>query len=96
MYSIRRDPGLVRDGGAPYGPGPSPSETFQAEGVLDDLVEVPADDVPLVLARYAALRAWLLRSEAAARALVRHARSAAWEHLRATPPDWSERAVERR
>jgi hypothetical protein len=82
---------MIRDGGAGYTPGPVPSETYPAEGVLDDMVGADPDAIPLILARYAALRAWILEREGAPTALVRHARSAARAHLAATPAEWPER-----
>jgi hypothetical protein len=91
MYSIRRDPRGIRDGGARYGTRPVPAEPFEAAGVLDDLASAADEEVLLILARYAALRAWLLRRERAAPELVRHALSAAREHLAAAPAGWRER-----
>jgi hypothetical protein len=91
MYFHQRYTVSVRDG-APRYPAPSPSDAFPAAGVLDDLRTVPVPDLPLVLARYTALRSWLLRYGDAAPALVGHAGSAADAHLDGLPPDGDARA----
>jgi hypothetical protein len=91
MYFHQRYTVSVRDGASRYAV-PSPSDAFPAAGVLDDLRTVPEPDFPVVLARYTALRCWLLRDGDAAPALVGHAGSAAGAHLDGLTPDGDARA----
>jgi hypothetical protein len=78
----------VRERGGRYGEQPIPSERFPAEGVLEDLRHAPEHDLPLIVARYAALRAWMLaRGD---EAVAGHAVAAADTHLDAIGPDWTE------
>lgn len=73
----------VRDEGAAYGPHEVDRDAFPAARVLEDLPRAPGDEIPLVLARYAALRYWLLRREGSEPALTRHARKTARAYLAA-------------
>lgn len=93
MYTNRRYTGSVRDGTPRYGEGPVPTELYPAARVLDDLGHATDPDVPRILARYAALRAWLLGSGPAPTPESRHAASAALQHLGALAPDWPERPL---
>lgn len=83
MYGIRRTTAKVCDAAPPYG-GQSREDRYPADEVLDDL-PTAADGaaVARVLARYAALRHWLLRAEAAPSSLTTHAEAAARAHLAA-------------
>lgn len=91
MYSYKRFLSGVRDEHAYYGGGHRPREAFAAAGVLDDLAVAPAGEMELILARYAALRAWVLRAMGAEAALTDHAVDAAWRHLAVAPAEWTER-----
>lgn len=99
MYAHTRYTAGVRDGRAPYGEPAFPAEVFPGEEVLLDLPGAPRSELPLILARFAALRAWTLTATDAAPALVEHAATATREHLRALDPAWREgillRALER-
>lgn len=87
----------VRSPRARYGASPPEPDRYPAELVLRDLRRVGADaEVPLVLARYAVLRAWLLSTAASDSGLVEHARLTADAHLDASPADWPEAALLRR
>lgn len=94
MYPLNRLNRTVRDTRAHYGAGSPAPEQFPAELVLRDL---GSDDgevgAPLILARYAALRAWMLAGAAADPALLTHALAAAHAHVHTTPQDWPERAL---
>lgn len=79
----------VRDEPAAYGPHEVDDDPFPAARVLDDLKEASDEDVPRVLARYAALRSWQLRAAAADPGLVRHAAGTARGYLAVTG-DWPE------
>lgn len=89
----------VRAAGARYGQPAVPEEPFPGSGVLQDLSLAPDREVPLILARYAALRAWALRvgpwepGDPAEPAVVEHALSAARAHLAATAEHWPEAAL---
>ena len=80
----------VHDQPGAYGPYEVDAEAFPAAHVLHDLGRVPDADAPRVLARYAALRCWLLRG--ADRPLARHAAVAARRYLGAIE-DWREGAL---
>lgn len=75
----------VRDDTPPYGPHEVDADEFPAAAVLEDLARAPDEDVPGILARYAALRSWLLREAGADPVLVRHAAEAAALYLAAVP-----------
>ncbi|MDX1674658.1 MAG: hypothetical protein R3314_07690 [Longimicrobiales bacterium] len=69
----------VRDRPAAYGPHEVDADPFPAARVLDDLAHADEAGIPQVLARYAALRAWLIRHDDPG--LVRHARQTARAYL---------------
>lgn len=90
MYNIGRTMAAVRDSGPSYGPA---RDAFPAEPVLDDLpTAADADATARILARYAALRHWLLAARGAPAVQTDHAGSAAAAHLRALPAS-AERAL---
>ena len=74
----------IRDRQAPYGPHEIDDEAFPAARVLDDLTRCADAHVPAILARYAALRSWLLRDAGAAPELTDHADLNAGAYLAAT------------
>jgi hypothetical protein len=74
----------VRDGWASYGPHEVDDDEFPAARVLEDLARCSDGAVPRVLARYAALRIWLLREEGADPVTVRHGVKAARAYLAVT------------
>lgn len=82
----------IRDQPAAYGPHEVEGDAYPAAGVLDDLTGVQERDIPRILARYAALRCWLLRDARADPGLVRHAARTARAYL-AVLPDGRERAA---
>lgn len=90
MYTT--DAPRVRDEPAAYGPHEVDDDPFPAARVLDDLTDATDEDVPRILARYAALRSWQLRAAAAEPELVRHAAGTARGYLAATG-DWPERPL---
>jgi hypothetical protein len=94
MYTIHASNGTVRDGRPPYAARTDEPERYPAERVLRDLSRArQAREVPAILARYAALRAWLLAAgppDPAERALARHARLTASAHLDAASGPWAE------
>ena len=69
----------VRDRPASYGPHEVDGDAFPAARVLEDLARADEPGVAHVLARYAALRAWLLRDDDPG--LLRHARRTARAYL---------------
>jgi hypothetical protein len=80
-----------------YGARPPEPERFPAELVLRDLGRAHGDaEVPLILARYAAMRAWLLNGDPAEVSLLAHARVTAAAYLDASPEQWPERPLLRR
>lgn len=81
----------VRDEPRAYGPHEVEGDAFPAAMVLQDLALAPERDVPRILARYAALRCWLLRDLPVAGSLVSHAETTARAYLSAVP-EWPERA----
>jgi hypothetical protein len=83
----------VRERQARYRPGGGEEERFPGELALDDLRTVPEDEVPLVLARYAAIRFRLLAGIPAPPPLLDHAGAAAAAQLRTTPEHWPERVL---
>lgn len=99
MYSHRRYLTSVRSRKSRYGGPPFPAGSPPAEGALRDLVTAPTAEIPLIIARYAALRAWTLchgsgrRGDEARGAVETHALSAAVEQLEATSGDWPELAL---
>lgn len=99
MYTLKRYTMRVRAAGSRYGEPAVPEESFTCAGVLRDLSDAPDHDVPLILARYAALRAWVLRCrpwdtrEPEDPVVVEHALSAARAHLAATAAAWPEARV---
>lgn len=93
MYTSRQYTTRVRDGTAPYEDGPFPAEEFAGAGVLRDLSDAEASEMPLILARYAALRAWILRARGERGVVAAHALTAAREHLLATDDEWAEREL---
>jgi hypothetical protein len=94
MYPLNRLNPTVRDARAHYGAGGPAPEQFPAELVLRDLGGADGEiAAPLILARYAALRAWMLRGVPGEPELLRHALAAAHAHLEAAPEDWPERAL---
>lgn len=92
MYSHMRYTTRVRDGAARYGGAPVPSEDFPGAGAFQELAGAATTEIPLIVARYTALRAWALSVEAGDAAVVEHALSAALEHLAATDDGWAEKA----
>ena len=77
----------VRDQPAAYGPHEVEGDEFPAARVLLDLTHASDADVPRILARYAALRSWLLRQDGADPTLVSHAAHTARAYLQAVE-DW--------
>lgn len=82
MYGFRRSHASVREPAAPYGAWPDP-RCFPGEDVLADLEDAEAGAAGRILARYAALRLWLLRQHGADAAVGSHAAEAARAHLEA-------------
>lgn len=94
MYPLNRLDHTVRDARAHYSAGAPAPEQFPAELVLRDLGGAEGEiEAPLILARYAALRAWMLVGGQSEPELLRHALAAAHAHLAAAPEDWPERAL---
>jgi AcrR family transcriptional regulator len=94
MYPLNRLDRRVRDARAYYSAGSPAPEQFPAELVLRDLGGVDGENgAPLIIARYAALRAWLLAGGPGEPELLRHALAAAYAHLDAAPVGWPERAL---
>lgn len=92
MYTHRQYKRSVRDGAPHYGT-PFPSEEFPGAGALQDLASAPESEIPLVLARYAALRAWGLAREGEPDEVLSHAVSAALAHLEALADRWTEKVL---
>lgn len=93
MYTHRRYTISVRDLPGRYGDGVVSPEDFPGAGALRDLTDAPESEVPLILARYAALRAWELGWHEAGGPVSTHALHAALEHLSATCGGWAEREL---
>jgi uncharacterized membrane protein YedE/YeeE len=94
MYRLNPSDRNVREGRAYYSAGSPAPEQFPAELVLRDLGGVHGETAaPLILARYAVLRAWLLAGARTGPALLDHARAAALAHLTVTPETWLERPL---
>lgn len=98
----------MRDAAPAYGPEPG-GDRYPADEVLADLPTARSGDATArILARYAALRHWLLRVEGAPAALTDHAAEAARAHLGAvarpsvegvepgSPEGWAEGEMLRR
>lgn len=97
MYTLNMSHPAVRDRWSRYPAGGPDPEEYHAELVLRDLRTHGTDEAaPLIVARYAALRAWLLGSESPPPGLLEHARETAAAYLDSTPPGWIEREVLRR
>jgi hypothetical protein len=101
MYEHRWTSAPIRDAAPAY--GPRGTDRFPADDVLTDLRAAGGTLATLrmqrILARYAALRCWLLRVEGAPPSLTRHAADAARLHLAASAEGgrrWSEGEVLRR
>ena len=71
----------VRDRPAAYGPHEVGGGAFPAAHVLEDLNRCPDGHAPRILARYAALRCWILRDDRADPAFVDHAAGSARRYL---------------
>lgn len=84
----------VREEPADYGPHEVDDDAFLAARVLDDLTRTPDEAVPRVLARYAALRSWLLREARADPVLVGHGEAAARAYLAVTDGPEAEHLAE--
>lgn len=82
MYGFRRAESSVREPAAPYGAWPDP-QGFPGEEVLADLVDARAGGMGRIVARYAALRCWLLRHHGGDPDLTAHAADAARAHVEA-------------
>lgn len=81
MYGFRSSPSIVRDPVPPYGAGSA--DRYPADDVLADLDRVTDGAAAgRILARYAALRLWLLRQEGGPAEVTRHAEEAARAHVR--------------
>lgn len=99
MYSHRRYLTSVRSGKSHYGDHPLPADSQPANGALRDLATAPEAEIPLIVARFAALRAWTLchgsgpRGYGARGAVESHALSAAVEQVEATVGEWPELAL---
>lgn len=85
----------VRDRRGAYGPHEADTDEFPGARVLEDLTRAPEEDVPRIVARYAALRCRLLRDEEADPHLVSHAAQTARAYLAALVP-WPEAPALRR
>jgi hypothetical protein len=97
MYTFNISHPAVRDRRSRYHAGGPDPEQYHAEPVLRDLRNHATEEAaPLIVARYTALRAWLLGYDHAEPALLEHARETAEAHLEATPPGWGEREMLRR
>lgn len=98
MYSHKRYPTRIRAPASHYGDLPLPAQGQPGAEALRDLAMAPTTEIPLILARYAAVRAWALchdrarhTGDAADHAAVEsHALSAAIEQLEATDGGWPE------
>ena len=91
-YGFRRSGRPLRENAPSYGSFSDP-DRFAGDTVLADLqgAEDPLR-VSRIIARYAALRSWLLAAEGMPRRLTRHAADAARAHLEAVAP-WAEGAL---
>jgi hypothetical protein len=98
MYPHDRNDGRIREPRGPYGSGPTEPDRYPAEQALRDLrtTSEPAA-MARIVARYAALRAWILAADPETDAeFLAHARAAAYGYLRATPATWPGRPHLRR
>jgi hypothetical protein len=97
MYTFNPNYPEVREGQTHYPAGGPDPEEYPAEMVLRDLsAHGTPEAAPLILARYAALRAWLLGMEGSPPEMLDHARAAARAHLDAAPDGWAEGGLLRR
>lgn len=101
MYSHRRYLTSVRSRKSHYGDRPFPADSPPAEGALRDLATAPTPEIPLIIARYAALRAWTLchggrAGDKTRGAVESHALTAAIEQLESTSGDWPDLALLRK
>ena len=90
MYSHKRYSIRIRDGVGRYGDDPGPAEEHPGAQALQDLPGAAVHHIPLIVARYAAVRAWSLHFQSAPAVVVEHATSAATAHLQATGSGWVE------
>jgi hypothetical protein len=97
MYRLNPSNGEVRQARAYYSARSPEPEQFPAELVLRDLGGAHGEAaVPLILARYAVLRAWLLAGAGSGPEFLAHAHAAALAHLAVLPEGCPERALLRR
>lgn len=87
MYRFRGTGSRLSESAPPYRAGED-APRFPADEVLGDLERATGEDAPVrigrILARYAALRHWLLRASEAPEPVTDHARRAARAHLAAS------------
>lgn len=87
MYRFRGTSSPIREAAPRYGARTDP-DRFPADEVLADLARAVGDDAPVritrILARYAALRHWLLRAAGAPAPVTGHADRAARAYLAAS------------
>jgi uncharacterized membrane protein YedE/YeeE len=97
MYRLNPSNGGVRQARAYYSARSPEPEQFPAELVLRDLGGAHGEAAaPLILARYAVLRAWLLAGAGSGPEFLAHAHAAALAHLAVLPEGCPERALLRR
>lgn len=97
MYTSNADNPKVRDRRSRYVDHDPDRERYPAELVLRDLrTRSTEETAPLIVARYTALRAWLMGTAGPQPAFLEHARQAAAAHLDSAPVDWPEGALLRR
>ncbi len=84
MYNLKRYTMRIRDPGPRYGEPAVPEEPFAESTVLRDLAGATDSEIPRILARYAAIRAWSMATAPVgtfAEEATDHALSAARAHL---------------
>jgi uncharacterized membrane protein YedE/YeeE len=97
MYRLNPSNGGVRQARAYYSARSPEPEQFPAELVLRDLGGAHGEAAaPLILARYAVLRAWLLAGAGTGPEFLAHAHAAALAHLAVLSEGCPERALLRR
>jgi hypothetical protein len=97
MFRLNPSNREVREARSHYGPGSPEPERFPAELVLRDLGAAHGEAAaPLILARYAVLRAWHLSGTSPESHFLDHAQAAALAHLAAIPATWPEGTLLRR